>query len=124
MYKRQGVQRAQRLVAGQVEIAGLEAAPNWKRAEILRDHLLRSFPGLPREIPAGRLKVWMGHRPSMPDGLPCIGPASGSADILHCFGHGHVGLVAAPRSAELVAAWLAGRAPPFAGEPFSPRRFP
>jgi D-amino-acid dehydrogenase len=25
--------------AGQVEIAGLAAAPNWKRAEILRDHL-------------------------------------------------------------------------------------
>jgi D-amino-acid dehydrogenase len=36
--------------AGQVEIAGLEAAPNWKRAEILRDHLLRSFPRLPRDL--------------------------------------------------------------------------
>ena len=110
-------------VAGQVEIAGLEAAPNWKRAEILRDHLLRSFPGLPREIPSGRMRVWMGHRPSMPDGLPCIGPASGSTDILHCFGHGHVGLVAAPRSADLVAAWLAGRPPPFPDEAYSPRRF-
>ena len=110
-------------VAGQVEIAGLEAAPNWKRAEILRDHLLRSFPGLPREISAGRMKLWMGHRPSMPDGLPCIGPASASADILHCFGHGHVGLVAAPRSAELVAAWLAGRPAPFADGPYLPRRF-
>lgn len=110
-------------VAGQVEIAGLDAAPNWKRAEILRDHLLRSFPGLPRAIPGGRMRVWMGHRPSMPDGLPCIGPASGSADILHCFGHGHVGLVAAPRSADLVAAWLAGRPPPFPGEAYSPRRF-
>lgn len=109
--------------AGQVEIAGLEAAPNWKRAEILRDHLIRSFPGLPRDIPAERIKVWMGHRPSMPDGLPCIGPSSASADILHCFGHGHVGLVAAPRSAELAAALLAGTPPPISPGPYSPRRF-
>ncbi|MDB5415582.1 MAG: amino acid dehydrogenase [Rubritepida sp.] len=110
-------------VAGQVEIAGLDAAPNWKRAEILRDHLLRSFPGLPREIPAERIKVWMGHRPSMPDGLPCIGPATASVDILHCFGHGHVGLVAAPRSAELVAAWLTGSPASIRAESYSPRRF-
>ena len=27
-------------VSGQVEIAGLEAAPDWRRAEILRDRLL------------------------------------------------------------------------------------
>jgi len=110
-------------VAGQVEIAGLEAAPNWKRAEILRDHLLRCFPGLPREIPTEKIKFWMGHRPSMPDGLPCIGPASASGDILHCFGHGHVGLVAAPRSAELVSAWLTGVEAPFPAEAYSPTRF-
>ncbi|WP_424813733.1 NAD(P)/FAD-dependent oxidoreductase [Roseococcus sp. YIM B11640] len=110
-------------VAGQVEIAGLAAAPNWKRADILRDHLLRSFPGLPREIASERIKVWMGHRPSMPDGLPCIGPASQTTDILHCFGHGHVGLVAAPRSAELAVALIAGTRAPISAEPYSPRRF-
>lgn len=109
--------------AGQVEIAGLEAEPNWKRAEILRDHLLRSFPGLPRDMPAERVKVWMGHRPSMPDGLPCIGFSSASQDILHCFGHGHVGLVAAPRSAELAIALLSEASPPVPPEPYSPRRF-
>lgn len=110
-------------VAGQVEIAGLDAAPNWKRAEILLDHLTRSFPGLPRDIAKERLKFWMGHRPSMPDGLPCLGPASASADILHGFGHGHVGLVAAPRSAELLVALLAGTAPPIPPAPYSPHRF-
>jgi D-amino-acid dehydrogenase len=110
-------------VAGQVEIAGLAAAPNWKRAEILRDHLLRSFPGLPRDLPADRVKFWMGHRPSMPDGLPCLGPASASADILHGFGHGHVGLVAAPRSAELLVALLAGKPAPIPAGPYSPGRF-
>lgn len=109
--------------AGQVEIAGLEAAPNWKRAEILRDHLLRSFPGLPRDLPASRVKMWMGHRPSMPDGLPCIGPAGASPDVLCAFGHGHVGLVAAPRTATAVVDLLAGRPPALDIEPFRPSRF-
>jgi D-amino-acid dehydrogenase len=109
--------------AGQVEIAGIEAAPNWKRAEILRDHLLRSFPALPRDLPASRVKFWMGHRPSTPDGLPCIGPSSATADILHAFGHGHVGLVGAPRTARLVAQMLGGRPPEVAAEPYDPGRF-
>jgi len=109
--------------AGQVEIAGIEAAPNWKRAEILRDHLLRSFPGLPRDLQASRVKFWMGHRPSMPDGLPCIGPAAATADIVHAFGHGHVGLVAAPRTARLVAQLLDGRPVEVSTAPYDPRRF-
>ncbi|HEV7263713.1 MAG TPA: FAD-binding oxidoreductase [Falsiroseomonas sp.] len=109
--------------AGQVEIAGLEAAPNWKRADILRDHLLRSFPNLPRDLPPERVKVWMGHRPSMPDGLPCLGPAAASPDVLLAFGHGHVGLVAAPRSARIVTAMLAGVEPEIPVAPFRPSRF-
>jgi hypothetical protein len=75
--------------AGQVEIAGLAAAPNWRRAEILRDRLLAMFPALPRDLPAERVRFWMGHRPSMPDGMPCIGPASATADVVYAFGHGH-----------------------------------
>jgi D-amino-acid dehydrogenase len=110
-------------VSGQVEIAGLTAAPNWKRAEILRDHLLRSFPGLPRDLPPERVRFWMGHRPSLPDGLPCLGPASATPDIVHAFGHGHVGLVAGPRTGRLVAALLAGRVAEVPLGPFDPRRF-
>jgi D-amino-acid dehydrogenase len=109
--------------AGQVEIAGLEAAPNWKRAEILRDHLLSCFPALPRDLPASRVKVWMGHRPSMPDGMPCLGHASATADVIHAFGHGHTGLVAGARTGRVVAALLAGRAPEIPIAPFDPRRF-
>jgi D-amino-acid dehydrogenase len=109
--------------AGQVEIAGLDAAPNWKRAEILRDHLLRSFPGLPRDLPAERVKFWMGHRPGTPDGLPFLGPARATADIIHAFGHGHVGLVAAPRSARMVARMLLGQPLEVDTKPYDPRRF-
>jgi D-amino-acid dehydrogenase len=109
--------------AGQVEIAGLEAAPNWKRAEILRDHLLRSFAKLPRDLPAERVKVWMGHRPSMPDGLPCLGPARATGDVVLAFGHGHVGLVAGPRTGQVVGALLTGEQPGIDIQPFRPSRF-
>ncbi|HYF09775.1 MAG TPA: FAD-binding oxidoreductase [Acetobacteraceae bacterium] len=109
--------------AGQVEIAGLEAAPNWRRAEILRDHLLRTFPGLPRSLAAERVKVWMGHRPSMPDGLPCLGPARTTADVVHAFGHGHTGLVAGARTGRIVAQLLAGRPPEIPIAPFAAQRF-
>ncbi len=109
--------------AGQVEIAGLAAAPNWKRAEILRDHLLRSFPSLPRNLPPERVKFWMGHRPSMPDGLPCLGFSGTTRDVVLAFGHGHVGLVAGPRSGRIVAALLSGQEPEIPISPFDPARF-
>jgi len=110
-------------IAGQVELAGLDAAPDWRRADILRDYALRTFPNLPRDLPADRVKVWMGHRPSTPDALPVIGPASGCADVVHAFGHGHVGLAAGPVTGRLVADLIAGRAPVISPTPYSPRRF-
>lgn len=58
--------------AGRVEFAGLAAAPNWQRADVLREHLVAMFPTLPRPISADNIRVWLGHRPSMPDGRPCI----------------------------------------------------
>jgi D-amino-acid dehydrogenase len=109
--------------AGQVELAGLDAAPNWRRAEILRDFLLRAYPSLPRDLPADRVRVWMGHRPSIADGLPVIGFARATNDVVHAFGHGHVGLAAAPKTALWVADLLAGRDPGVDLTPYSARRF-
>jgi D-amino-acid dehydrogenase len=110
-------------VAGQVEIASFDAAPNWRRADILRDHALSMFPALPRNLPANRFRYWLGRRPSTPDGLPCIGRASASRDIIHAYGHGHVGLVGSARTGRLVAQLLADQPPEVPLEPFDPRRF-
>jgi D-amino-acid dehydrogenase len=109
--------------AGQVELAGLDAAPNWRRADVLRDHLLRSFPGLPRHLPPSRVKVWMGHRPSMPDSLPCIGPASGCRDVVYAFGHGHIGLASSAVTGRLVADLISDRPPLIDPAPYDPARF-
>ena len=110
-------------IAGQVEIAGLDAAPNWRRADILREHLVSIFPALPRELPTDRMHYWFGHRPSMPDGLACIGFSKASTDIVYAFGHGHVGLVGSARTGRVVAQLIAGRETEIALEPFNPRRF-
>ena len=110
-------------VAGQVEIAEADDTPNWRRAEILRDHLLNLYPGLPRNLAAEQIQIWMGRRPSTPDGLPCIGPASGCKDIIHAYGHGHVGLVGSARTGRIVAQLAAGLTPEIDLSPFSPRRF-
>ncbi len=110
-------------IAGQVEIAGLAAAPNWKRAEVLRDYALATWPNLPRTLKPDQVQVWMGHRPSMPDSLPVIGPASGCADVVHAFGHGHIGLAAGATTGRLVADLVSGLPPVIDPAPYSAARF-
>ncbi|MDA8456076.1 FAD-dependent oxidoreductase [Acidovorax sp. GBBC 3334] len=110
-------------VAGQVEIAGLHAAPDWRRARILLGHLFDLYPSLPRGALEPGAAFWMGRRPSTSDGLPCIGPASGCADVIHAYGHGHVGLGASARTATLVAESVDGRPPGIDLAPFSPARW-
>ncbi|MGH7111804.1 MAG: NAD(P)/FAD-dependent oxidoreductase, partial [Stellaceae bacterium] len=109
--------------AGTVELAGLTAPPDWRRARILLDQGRRLLPGLAAHYPEERLSLWMGHRPALPDSLPVIGPARASADVIYAFGHGHVGMTAAPMTGRVVADLIAGRPPPLDIAPFSARRF-
>jgi D-amino-acid dehydrogenase len=85
--------------------------------------LRRTYPALQRDIAADRVKYWMGHRPSTPDGLPVIGPASATSDIIHAFGHGHVGLASAPMTARLVAEIIGERTPSIPIFAYSASRF-
>ncbi len=110
-------------IGGQVELAGLEAEPDWRRADVLLAFVRKVYPAVADHLPPERIKHWMGHRPSLPDGLPCLGPASGSADIVHAFGHGHVGLTAGATTGKLVADIIAGRPTPTDLTPYAARRF-
>lgn len=110
-------------VAGTVELARLGAAPNWDRARSLRDVLARTVPGEWDQVPDDRIKLWMGNRPSTPDGLPVIGLASGCPDVVHAYGHGHVGLAGAAMTGRLVADLVSGKSPTIDITPYSPRRF-
>lgn len=106
-------------IAGTVELGGLKAEPNWKRAEVLYDNANRWFPGLER----GGETRWMGFRPSMPDSLPVIGPTPGCRNALLAFGHGHCGLSLAARTGEIIAGLVAGRDPGIDMTPYRVDRF-
>ena len=110
-------------IGGQVELAGLQAEPNWQRADVLLAFVRKVYPEVPADLPPERIKYWMGHRPSLPDGLPCLGPASGCADIVHAFGHGHVGLTAGATTGKIVAEIISGRPVSVDLTPYSARRF-
>lgn len=110
-------------IAGQVEIADLDDVPNWQRAEILKQLLASVYPGLAANITTEQINVWMGRRPSLPDGLPCIGFASRGRSVVHAYGHGHVGLAGSARTARVVAQLLSGQTPEIDLTPFRPQRF-
>ena len=106
-------------VGGAVELGGLQAPPDYRRAQALLDKAQRFLPGLKV---AGCVQ-WMGFRPSLPDSLPVIGPAPGEPRVLYAFGHGHLGLTQSAGTAEVMAALAAGRAPGIDITPFSAARF-
>ncbi len=96
-------------LAGQVELTTRDAAPDWRRAAILLAHARRAYPQLREQAEPAEVKRWMGDRPSTADGLPVLGPATGSKDVIHAFGHGHVGLACGPISGRIVAEMLGGK---------------
>lgn len=110
-------------LAGTVELAGLEAAPDWRRARILLQQSAKLYPDLASEYPEERYTVWMGHRPSLPDSLPVLGPSKRSRDVFYAFGHGHVGMTGGPYTGKVIADLVAGRPAPIDLEPFRAGRF-
>lgn len=93
-------------VAGTVELGGLTAPPSPHRIAKLIEGARAIFPDLPEPS-----RDWMGFRPSLPDSVPVIGPSRGGAEVIHAYGHGHIGLTLAPITARLVADLVAGRSP-------------
>jgi D-amino-acid dehydrogenase len=85
--------------AGQVELASVDAPPNWARADVLLKHLKTTYG----ELNTQGMRRWMGHRPSTPNGLPLIQRSSRCSNVIYAFGHGHVGLATAPATAQRVA---------------------
>lgn len=106
-------------VAGTAEFAGYDAAPDWRRAELLEAQARAMFPGLRME----KVTRWMGRRPSLPDGLPVLGVAPGFANAFFAFGNSHFGMSAGPVMGKVVAQLVAGRAASIDIAPFNPARF-
>jgi D-amino-acid dehydrogenase len=106
-------------VAGSVEIAGLDAPPTEARAMLLLDDLKKVFPKARTE--GG--KIWMGHRPCLPDSVPVMGPVRDWQGLYCAFGHGHLGLTGSAPTGALMSALVAGEKPNFDFAPFAAERF-
>jgi D-amino-acid dehydrogenase len=108
-----------RLVSGD-ELAGLTAAPDYRRVEALVPKALEVLPAL-RDWRAGNR--WMGYRPSTPDSLPVLGRAARNRNVIYAFGHGHLGVTLSATTARLVADLVADRAPAIDLHPYRAARF-
>lgn len=105
--------------AGTVELGGRDAPPSPHRWKQLEKGVRSVFPDLPAVS-----RRWMGLRPSLPDSLPVIGPAGPQAPgAWLAFGHGHLGITLAPRTAALICDMIAGRPPALDAAPYRANRF-
>jgi D-amino-acid dehydrogenase len=93
-------------VAGTVELGGLTLPPSPHRVRKLVEGARAFFPDLGEPD-----REWMGFRPSLPDSLPVIGPSAAGAEVIHAFGHGHLGVTMAPITAKIIADLVADRVP-------------
>ncbi len=105
-------------VAGTVELGGLTLPPSPHRIAKLVEGARAFFPQLGTPD-----REWMGARPSIPDSLPVIGPSAGGPEVIHAFGHGHIGVTLAPMTARIVADLIAGRRPGLDLHPYRIGRF-
>lgn len=106
-------------LAGTVEFAGLQAPPNYERADALLQQGRHLFP----HLDTSEITRWMGHRPCMPDSLPVVGRARGADNAWLAFGHGHMGMCMGASTGREIAHLVAGRAPQVDLTPFRPDRF-
>ncbi|MDK1377872.1 MULTISPECIES: FAD-dependent oxidoreductase [unclassified Sinorhizobium] len=106
-------------VGGTVEMAGLDAAPDYRRAKVLVRRAQEALPDLRAEKAA----EWMGHRPALPDTVPIIGPSAKHRGLFYATGHGHLGLTYAATTGRLIADLVTGVQPPIDLKPYRVDRF-
>jgi D-amino-acid dehydrogenase len=106
-------------LAGTVEFARADAAPDFTRAQRLGEIASRWLSGLQRD----GATQWMGNRPCMPDTLPVIDRLQKNPNVILAFGHGHNGMTSASATGRIVSDLAAGR-PPFMNiAPYRSNRF-
>ena len=101
-----------------VELASLNAPPNYAWVRRLLPYAKRMLPGLDTH----ELSSWLGCRPTLPDSRPVIGASPMHPDVYFAFGHQHYGLSLGPLTGRLISDLIAGRDPGIDLAPFKPNR--
>ncbi|CCV09638.1 D-amino-acid dehydrogenase, FAD dependent [Mesorhizobium metallidurans STM 2683] len=106
-------------VGGTVEMAGLDAPPDYRRAKVLVKRAKEALP----DLQAAETSEWMGHRPALPDTVPVISPSAKTKGVYYATGHGHLGLTYAATTARIVGDLVTGQPPPLDIRPYRVDRF-
>jgi D-amino-acid dehydrogenase len=106
-------------VGGTVEMAGLDAAPDYRRSKITVKRAKEALPNLQCED----FTEWMGHRPAFPDTIPVMSESVKTKGLFYALGHGHLGLTYAATNARLMADLMTGAKPPIDMHPYRIDRF-
>lgn len=106
-------------LAGMLELASVEADPNYRRADMLLPLAKDMLP----DLKGTQTEPWMGHRPAMPDSLPVIEPSPNYSNTFHAFGHGQLGLTMGAITGLVITDLVAGRTPRVDLTPYRSDRF-
>jgi D-amino-acid dehydrogenase len=106
-------------VGGTVEMAGLDATPDYRRAKVLVKRAKEALP----ELKAEQTSEWMGHRPALPDTVPVMGRSAKRRNVFYATGHGHLGLTYGATTGRLMADLITGAEPPVDMRPYRVNRF-
>ncbi|MGX5720770.1 NAD(P)/FAD-dependent oxidoreductase [Shinella zoogloeoides] len=106
-------------VGGTVEMAGLDAAPDYRRSKITVRRTQTALPNLRCED----FSEWMGHRPALPDTVPVMSASARVPGVFYATGHGHLGVTYAATTARLMGDLMTGVVPPIDMRPYRIDRF-
>lgn len=106
-------------VGGTVEMAGLQAAPDYRRAKVTVKRAKEALPALRCE----EFTEWMGHRPALPDTVPILSASAKTKGLFYATGHGHLGLTYAATTARLMGELITGGKPSVDLYPYRVNRF-
>lgn len=106
-------------VGGTVEMAGLEAAPDYRRSKVTVKRAKEALPNLVCED----FTEWMGHRPALPDTVPILSASAKTRGVFYATGHGHLGLTYAATTARLMSDLITGSKPAIDLHPYRVNRF-
>jgi len=106
-------------LTSQVEFAGLELGPDFRRVRKMVPFAKKMLPALETE----EQDVWLGYRPSLPDSIPVIGPSPNNPNVIFAFGHQHYGMTLGPTTGRLVRDMVLGKKPSIPLWPYRADRF-
>jgi D-amino-acid dehydrogenase len=106
-------------VGGTVEMAGLNAPPDYRRSKVTVRRAKEALPNLSCE----NFTEWMGHRPAFPDTVPVMSASARTQGLFYATGHGHLRLTYAATNARLMADLITGLTPPIDMRPYRVDRF-